>query len=342
MLTGMEALRRPWAALAWLAVCGVCGLVGCSNEAEPDGAAEEGGAGTAAGAGAAAPGGGSGGRAAGGAGAAATAGSSGAAGTSPNVIGGPAGQGGAGGQSQSQGGKGGQASPAAGSGGAGGAGPAAGSGGTSAASPQTVYVSGYGPNIHILTLDTQTGQLTPRQKQSGGTAPSYMAFSPDKRFTYVINEANGQSSKALAFKVNADGTLTMLNSAVTGGSGSPHLAVHPSGKWLVVAHYASGQVTVIPIKQDGSLGSAGEPDRGPDDDCENAHQAEFDVSGDHLFVPCLGTNYVIQYVWNAGALGYNDPPTVAVSGGPRHMAFDPQQKHAYVLSETASTIKSFE
>ena len=205
-----------------------------------------------------------------------------------------------------------------------------------------MYVSGYGPNIHILTLDTQTGQLTPRQKQSGGTAPSYMAFSPDKRFTYVINEANGQSSKALAFKVNADGTLTMLNSAVTGGSGSPHLAVHPSGKWLVVAHYASGQVTVIPIKQDGSLGSAGEPDRGPDDDCENAHQAVFDVSGDHLFVPCLGTNYVIQYVWNAGALGYNDPPTVAVSGGPRHMAFDPQQKHAYVLSETASTITSFD
>jgi 6-phosphogluconolactonase len=76
----------------------------------------------------------------------------------------------------------------------------------------------------------------------------------------------------------------------------------------------------------------------------NAHQAVFDQGGRHLFVPCLGSNYVQQFKLNPadGSLTYNDPPTVAVTGGPRHMAFDPSEQHAYVLSETASTITSFD
>lgn len=252
------------------------------------------------------------------------------------MIAGQSGQGG-------QGGKAGRAGTAADGGGTGGAqSPAGGSGGAPSVQSDTVYVSGYGPDIHVLTLDTGSAQLTERSKQSGGSSPSYMAFSPDKRFAYVINEADAPNSKALAFKINADGSLAMLNSVATGGSGSPHLAVHPSGKWLAVAHYTSGEVTVIPIQQDGSLGVASAPDRGPNGNCKNAHQAVFDSSGDHLFVPCLGSNYVLQYRFASGKLQYNDPATAAVSGGPRHFAFDPGQKHAYVLSETASLITWFD
>jgi 6-phosphogluconolactonase len=206
-----------------------------------------------------------------------------------------------------------------------------------------VYVSGYGPNIHLLEQDLTTGQLTERSKISGGSSPSYMAFSPDKRFAYAINEADGADSKVLAFQIDPkDGQLSPLNSQSSGGSGSPHLAVHPSGKWLVVAHYNSGEVTVLPIAADGRLGAAGAPDRGPQHDCENAHQAVFDASGDYLLVPCLGSDYVLQYRFSAGALSYNEPATVEVKGGPRHLALDPTEKRAYVLTEYASTIVWFD
>ena len=208
---------------------------------------------------------------------------------------------------------------------------------------QFVYVSGYGSTIHVLELDVQSGEMTERSTAAGGMSPSYMAFSPDKRFAYAINEAEGANSKVLAFKVDPnDGRLSALNSQVTNGSGSPHLAVHPSGKWVVVAHYTSGEVSVLPVQDDGSVGSASEPDRGPDGDCEKAHQAVFDQSGDHLFVPCLGSNYVLQYVFENGALKYNDPPTIQIAGGPRHLAFDPAEKRAYILSEHASTITWFD
>jgi 6-phosphogluconolactonase len=61
-----------------------------------------------------------------------------------------------------------------------------------------------------------------------------------------------------------------------------------------------------------------------------------------LLVPCLGSDYVLQYRFSAGALSYNEPATVEVKGGPRHLALDPTEKRAYVLTEYASTIVWFE
>jgi 6-phosphogluconolactonase len=277
-----------------------------------------------------------------------------------------AGRGGAGGEGQAGGSSGSGQKPAAGSGGrAGAAGAAVGSGGNTApgasgtggtgpkagaggdvstpAGKQYVYVSGYGSDIHVLELNEQAGELKELTKVSGGTSPSYMAFAPDKRFAFAINEADGAASQVLAFGVDAkNGQLSALNSQATNGAGSPHLAVHPSGKWLAVAHYNSGEVSVLPIQDNGNLGTASQPDRGPNGNCENAHQAVFDRSGDHLLVPCLGSNYVLQYKFENGALKYNDPPTVTVEGGPRHLALDPTEKRAYVLSELDSSITWFD
>lgn len=208
---------------------------------------------------------------------------------------------------------------------------------------ELVYVSGYAPDIRVLSLDTTSAQLSDKSKISAGASPSYLAFSPDKRFLYAIDEApQAADSKVLAFSIDpGDGHLTALNSAVTGGTGAPHLAVHPSGKYVAVAHYTSGEVVIIPIAADGSLGTAGPLNKGPRDSCQNAHQAVFDKSGKHLLVPCLGSNFVMQLNFDAGTLSYNDPATVPVDGGPRHIALSPDEKRAYVLSEYASIITAF-
>jgi 6-phosphogluconolactonase len=100
---------------------------------------------------------------------------------------------------------------------------------------------------------------------------------------------------------------------------------------------------IIPIAEDGSLGTAGPLDKGPNNSCENAHQAVFDKSGAHLLVPCLGSNFVMQFKFDAeaGTVTYNDPATVPVDGGPRHIALSPDEKRAYVISEYASIITAF-
>jgi 6-phosphogluconolactonase len=208
-----------------------------------------------------------------------------------------------------------------------------------------VYVSGYGSTIHIFELDPQNGTLTARGTADGGKSPSYLAFAPNHETLYAIDEASPPDSEVIAFAIDQrSGALSEINRAASGGGGSPHLAVDPSGKWIAVAHYDSGHTTILPVRSDGGVGNVVATKRGPNDDCVRAHQAVFDRSGTHLFVPCLDSSYVQQFKLNPadGSLSYNDPPTVAVSGGPRHLAFDPSEQHAYVLSETASTITWFD
>jgi 6-phosphogluconolactonase len=218
----------------------------------------------------------------------------------------------------------------------------AGAGGAAALGPEVVYVSGYGSDITVFGLDRGTGALKKLSSVAGGMSPSYLAIAPNGHFLYAINEVDAPNSVVVAFKIDAtDGHLTKINSAKTGGSGAPFLAVDPSGQWIAVAHYTSGETSILPIGMDGGVSAASDVDKGPGAGCMQAHHAVFDASGTHLLVPCLGSNFVIQFKFSAGKLSYNDPATVAVSGGPRHLALSPDEHHAYVLSELSSSITSF-
>jgi 6-phosphogluconolactonase len=208
-----------------------------------------------------------------------------------------------------------------------------------------LYVSGYGPAITRFIFDAGSGELSEPLQFEAGTSPSYLAFAPDLRRLYAVNEAAGADSRVIAFAIDPDtGELREINRAPSGGEGAPHLAVHPSGRWIAVAHYTSGHTTVLPVRDDGGVEAPVRSARGPDGAAEKAHQALFDRSGDHLFVPCLGSDYVLQFEFDEdrGTLAYDESPAVAVAGGPRHMAFDPGAQHAYVLSELDSRITRFD
>lgn len=204
-------------------------------------------------------------------------------------------------------------------------------------SPQFVYVSGSGSDISIFSLDVAAGTLSPQGKAPAGNNPSYLAVSPDRRFLYAANEQ--RESRVIAFAIDpGTGALRELNRQDTGGDGAAHLAVHPSGRWVVIPHYNSGETVVMAVRDDGSLSPVSASSRGPDDGCKNAHQAVFDATGEYLFVPCLGSNYVLQFRFEAGKLTPHSPPTVTVPGGPRHMVLHPTLPHAYVLSELESKL----
>ena len=117
-----------------------------------------------------------------------------------------------------------------------------------------VYVSGGGPDITYFKLGLATGALAKQGSASGGINPSYLAVAPDKHHLYAVNEAAGTGSQVIAFSIDGStGPLTEIDRAPTSGDGAPHLAVHPSGKWLAVAHYrTSGHTSILPIRADGT------------------------------------------------------------------------------------------
>ncbi len=204
-----------------------------------------------------------------------------------------------------------------------------------------VYVSGYAPAISCFTLDTASGTLTPASSSPGGTNPSFLAWSADHRFMYALNESDPMG-KIASFKIDpVNGSLTRINDASAAGKGTCHLAVHPGGKWLATANYGSGHVGILPIKPDGSVGEPVDTELPG----KNAHQALWDDSGAFLFVPCLGSDYIYQYRFDAatGKLTPNEPATVATQpgAGPRHLAFNPKRTFAYGINELGSTITTY-
>jgi 6-phosphogluconolactonase len=218
---------------------------------------------------------------------------------------------------------------------------------TPPASGPTVFYLGGQTQIGIYAFDGATGSLTEKSRVSMANRTSYLAASPDRKFLFA---SQGESpGHVFAFAINAQtGALDPINNVSTAGqtaaAGTSHVAVHPSGRWALTAHVASGRVAVLPI---GAGGRAGQ--LGPPTDTRifavGAHQIIFDRSGKFVFVPVRDGQMVAQFVMNteAGTLAPNTPPNVRspAGSGPRHIAFHPTEQFAYVNNESNGTVTAY-
>ena len=200
------------------------------------------------------------------------------------------------------------------------------------------YASGYGPNIQWLSVDGATGGLAVLGSlASFGSAPSFLAVDPAGKHLYAVDESTPGRVGAYAIDAST-GALTFQNAVSSGGDGPPFVSSDPQGRWVLVANYTSGTVAVLPIQGDGSLGAAVDTATVG----AKAHMILADPSDRFVFVPCLGADYVAQFLFDAttGKLTPNAVPHLATAAGagPRHLAFHPDGKTAYLIDETASTM----
>ncbi|MBI5397186.1 MAG: lactonase family protein [Verrucomicrobia bacterium] len=221
----------------------------------------------------------------------------------------------------------------------------------------TYTASGKSQGIYVARFDTATGKLGAPELVAETKNPSFLAIHPNRKFLYAIGElasVGGKKGGAVsAFAIDAaTGKLTPLNQASSGGPGPCHVSVDKTGKCVLTASYGGGSCSVLPIKEDGSLaepscvvqhvGSSVNPKRqaGP-----HAHQIVLDAANRFVFVPDLGLDKVMIYKFDAarGCITPNDPAfaTVPPGSGPRHIAFHPSQKFAYVINEMLCTMTAF-
>src|SRR5207247_2023947 len=135
-------------------------------------------------------------------------------------------------------------------------------------------------------------------------------------------------------------------------TGPCHLSVDPTGHCLLVANYGSGSIAALPIEPNGKLkpastfvqheGSSANKRRqeGP-----HAHFITPDPANRFALACDLGLDKVLVYRLdpNKAALQSNDPSSTSLKGGagPRHLAFHPNGKVAYVINELDSTLTVF-
>jgi 6-phosphogluconolactonase len=228
--------------------------------------------------------------------------------------------------------------------------------------PARVYFGTYtgakSRGIYLSTLDLATGALSAPVLAATNTNPSFLALHPGGRFLYAVNEVGtfggqpGGSVSAFAIEP-ASGQLRLLNQQGTRGAGPCHLTIDPAGRNVLVANYGGGSVTVIGLEADGRLGAVGSfiQHRGSSvnprrQEAPHAHGVYLDAAHRLAFVPDLGLDRIQMYRFDAEQHGLSaaDPePFVAVKAGagPRHLAFHPNGRFAYVINELQSSITAF-
>lgn len=209
-----------------------------------------------------------------------------------------------------------------------------------------------GDGIHVYRVDPDSGAWTHVQHLGDLVNPSYLALSPDRRFLYSVH---GDEDHATAFALDGrTGTAKLLNRAATGGRNGVRQAIDRSGRFMVVANYASGTLAVMAILPDGSLRDhhqlaelEGEGEKGPHRTQQTGplpHDVVFDPSGRFVLIPDKGLDRVFVFRFDPALGRLSSKPTSVATrpgAGPRHLAFHPQLPVVWVLNELDSTMTTY-
>jgi 6-phosphogluconolactonase len=208
--------------------------------------------------------------------------------------------------------------------------------------------------IMVAKFDSATGSLSEPVLAAETGSPSFLAIHPDGKHLYAVGE--GQRDGFLggpvsAFSINQpDGTLKLINQTDSKGGGPCHISLDATGRMAMVANYGGGSVASYAIKPDGSLGDAASfiqhegssvnPQRqtGP-----HAHSMNRSPDNRYAFACDLGLDKVLTYKIDPAAgtltsIGFTVTPPGA---GPRHFAFHPGGKFAFVNNEMLMSVSTY-
>lgn len=217
------------------------------------------------------------------------------------------------------------------------------------------YTDGASKGIYHSELNLETGAFRPVELAGETNNPSFLAIHPSKSWLFAVNEIDAfigrDSGSVSAFAIDpATHKLRFLNAQASGGAAPCHLVIDRSGKHVLVANYGGGSVGSLPIGEDGQIGSATSiiQNVGASVDlarqqAPHAHSINLDAANRFAFVADLGLDKILSFRFDpaSGTLRKNEaaPATIIAPGaGPRHFAFHPQGKFAYVINEIALSI----
>jgi 6-phosphogluconolactonase len=219
------------------------------------------------------------------------------------------------------------------------------------------YTSGKSEGIYLYRLNLRSGELKHAATTKGVKDPSFLTVAPNRRYLYAVNEVEefaGKKSGALsAFAVDRrTGELRLLNQQPSLGGSPCYVVVDRTGGFVLVANYLGGNVAVLPVRSDGSLGEATDvkQDQGSSINRErqegpHAHCVVLDPANRFAYACDLGTDKIMIFRFDKrrGKLIPNAVPWVTAKpgAGPRHLVFHPTGKYAYVINELHATITAF-
>ena len=206
------------------------------------------------------------------------------------------------------------------------------------------YTNGTSKGIHVYDVDVEEGLLHLRKVIPVHNS-SYITRSRNMKYLYSIADEG-----VMAYAIQPDGDLKPINKIDINGMRGCHMSVDLEGKYLFVAGYHDGKVTVIHTHQDGRLGSLMDDvfHKGVGAVNERSfrpHVCCVRVTPDNRFL-CAVDNGIDQIVLYKINHMYNKLQKVDIlrmgrEAGPRSIHFSRRGRFAYVLCEILNVVRVY-
>lgn len=206
------------------------------------------------------------------------------------------------------------------------------------------YTNGTSKGIHIYDVDVEEGLLFLRKVVPVNNS-SYITRSRNMKYLYSIADEGVR-----AYEILPDGDLKPINEIDINGMRGCHMSVDLDGKYLFVAGYHDGKVSVVHTHSDGRLGSLmdGVFHKGIGAVNERSfrpHVCCVRVTPDNRFL-CAVDNGIDQIVLYKINHTYNKLQKVDIlrmgrEAGPRSIHFSRNGQHAYVLCEILNVVRVY-
>lgn len=205
----------------------------------------------------------------------------------------------------------------------------------------STYTMGNDYGIKIYDVDLKNGRMTEKD-QVQITNSSYVTISRNQKFLYSITDFGVE-----AYRIQPDGGLETLNGASINGMRGCYLSTDYEDKFLFVAGYHDGKLTVLRLKENGKigeiteeiffkgLGSIAERNFRPHVNCvkmtrDNKYLCAADLGMDHVNV------YALDHV--KGTLKLVDVIRSEQESAPRHLKFSKDGRFLYIVHEIKNYI----
>lgn len=208
--------------------------------------------------------------------------------------------------------------------------------------------------IVALSLDANSGHLTPQAEVAVPGGPSALAIHPARHVLYVGHRLTPGIS---SFRIDQNTGGLTLQGTITPEHAPTFLAPDRTGRYLLSAYYQGGHAAVHPLGSDGAVGAT------PIDwlpTATGAHAIQTDPSNQFAFVPhiarfndnvleplkeSVGPNMILQFKFDAQS-GHLTPSTPfriepAERLGPRHLCFHPSLNVVYFSNEQGCSVSAY-
>ena len=207
------------------------------------------------------------------------------------------------------------------------------------------YVSTYTQKdmhgIHIFDVDMKNGYLNYKSEVQL-TNSSYVTISHSRKCLYAITDFG-----VVAYKIKKDGGLTLMNQASINGMRGCYLSTDYKDKFLFVAGYHDGKITVLHLNTDGSVGEIADEvyQKGLGTIAERNSQphvtcVKMTRDDKYLLAVDLGMDHTNVYALDniSGKLKLVDVIRSDMNSGPRRVKISPDGKFVYIVHESKSIV----